>query len=62
MSVKVTAPLVVATTENGRVMHLYRGDIVPSDVTKESLDNLKSLGFVADAKAADKADVEKPVK
>lgn len=46
MAMQVSAPLVVATTENGRVMHLYKGDVVPKDVSKDSLDNLKSLGFV----------------
>jgi hypothetical protein len=47
MAMQVSAALVVATTENGRVIHLYKGDTVPKDVTKDSLDNLRSLGFVS---------------
>lgn len=46
MAMQVSVALVVANTENGRVIHLYKGDTVPKDVTKDSLDNLKSLGFV----------------
>jgi hypothetical protein len=44
----VSAPLVAATTASG-VRHLYRGDVIGDDVTKESVEHLKSLGFVAEA-------------
>ena len=43
---RVSAPLVMARTKNDRVVHLYKGDIVPEEITKESVDNLKDLGFV----------------
>lgn len=51
---KVTAALVTAVVENGRVVYLYKGDVVPDGVTKESLDNLKSLGFVAEDEGDEK--------
>lgn len=40
------AALVQATTEDGKVLHLRSGDIVPSSVTEKSVGHLKSLGFV----------------
>jgi len=42
----VTAPLVTARTENGRIVYLYFGDIVPSGLAQESVDHLRGLGFV----------------
>lgn len=48
MAGRVNAPLVVANTENGRVIYLYRGDVVPDEVTEESQKNLRDLGFVTD--------------
>jgi hypothetical protein len=44
----VSGPLVSATVSGSRVIHLYKGDVVPSDITKESLENLQSLGYVSD--------------
>jgi hypothetical protein len=57
MALKVTAPMITARTENDRIVYLYHGDVVPDGLSKESLEHLKGLGFIADAKAADKADV-----
>ena len=42
----VTAPLVTARTENGRIVYLYFGDLVPSGLSQESIDHLRELGFV----------------
>lgn len=42
----VTAPLVTARTENGRIVYLYFGDVVPSGLSQESIDHLRGLGFV----------------
>lgn len=47
-SLRVSATMVVARFENDRVQHLYKGDVVPEGITQESLDNLKSLGFVTE--------------
>lgn len=44
----VTAPLVSVSTKDGRVSHFYKGDLLPGDVTDESLENLQSLGYVSD--------------
>lgn len=44
----VSAPLVSVTTQGGTVKHLYRGDVVTDEVSEESLENLRSLGFVSD--------------
>lgn len=44
----ITAPLVAASTKSGAVRYLYHGDVVGDDVTKESIDHLKSLGFISD--------------
>lgn len=54
--VVVSAPLVQVNTADGKVLHLYKGDIVPSSASDESVDHLKSLGFVGDADAAEAAD------
>lgn len=43
---QVSAPVCTGLTENGRVVYLYKGDVVPKDLKKDSLENLKSLGFV----------------
>jgi hypothetical protein len=47
-TLKVSAPLVVVQTKAGRAVHLYRGDVITDDVTKESVENLKDLGFLAE--------------
>lgn len=44
----VSAPLVVVTTESGAVRHHYFGDVLGDDVSKESLEHLKALGYVSD--------------
>jgi len=54
MAYKVTAPLVTARTENDRIVYLYRGDVVPAGLAKNSLDHLKSLGFITEADAPTK--------
>lgn len=59
---KVTAPMVTAQTENGRIVYLYHGDVVPDGLSKEAVEHLKGLGFVADSKAVDKSDIAKPEK
>lgn len=46
MTYKVTAPLITATTENGVALNLYFGDVVPSGLSKESMDHLSELGFI----------------
>lgn len=43
---RVTAALAQVTTKDGKVLHLREGDIVPSSATDESIEHLKSLGFV----------------
>lgn len=44
----VSAPIVVVKTKGNRVVHLYKGDQVLGDVTEESLQNLRDLGYVSD--------------
>jgi hypothetical protein len=44
----VSAPLVTVRTKAGADRQLYRGDVVGDDVTKESVDHLRDLGFVSD--------------
>lgn len=45
-SPRVTAPLVVVETKDGRVREMYAGDIVTDDVSAKSLAHLKSIGFI----------------
>lgn len=52
----VKAPLVAVSTESGAVRHLYHGDVVGDDVTKESVDHLRDLGFVTDSTPVDESD------
>jgi len=42
----VTAAMVTALSENNRVVYLYKGDLVPEGLAKESIEHLKGLGFV----------------
>lgn len=44
--VRVTAPLVVVRTEGGADRQMYFGDVLGDDVTKESVDHLRDLGFI----------------
>ncbi len=46
----VSAPMVMATTESGFTRHFYRGDVLPDDVSKESVEHLKRRGALADSK------------
>lgn len=43
---RVTAPLVTARTTTGRVVYLYKGDVVPEGITVDSLSHLRDLGFI----------------
>jgi hypothetical protein len=68
MSLKFTAALGTAFTSQGRIISLYFGDLVPENISKESLAHLQSLGFVADDEAPvltqivqDEAEVASPV-
>jgi hypothetical protein len=54
MTIKVTAPMITALTENDRVVYLYRGDVVPEGLAKDSLEHLKSLGFITESEAPTK--------
>lgn len=47
-SLVVTAALVVVRYEGGRVGNLAKGDVVPDGVTPESVEHLRSLGYVAE--------------
>lgn len=60
MSLKFTAALGTAHTSQGRIISLYFGDLVPKEISKESLDHLKSLGFVADDEAPVLTEIEQP--
>jgi hypothetical protein len=60
MSLKVTAAMVTAQTENGRIVYLYFGDVVPSGISKASLEHLKSLGFIVDDEAPVLTVIEQP--
>lgn len=59
----VKAPLVTAT-QNGRVLYLYGGDVVPDGVDDASVKHLKSLGYVEDGDpapiGAEPQEVERP--
>ena len=43
----VTGSLVQARVGD-RVLHFHRGDVLPEGVSQESLEHLKSLGYVAE--------------
>jgi len=47
-TLKVSTVMVTAVTKNDRIVYLYRGDVVGEDVTPESIEHLKSLGFVTE--------------
>jgi len=47
-ALKVTAPLVQVTVGD-RVLHYHLGDTLPDGVAEDSIDHLKSLGFIAEA-------------
>ena len=45
----VSAPLVEVETEGGSKRRYFHGDLLGDDVSKESVDHLRSLGFVSDS-------------
>ena len=45
---KVVAPLVAVTSENGKVSQLFVNDIVPEGTKRESIDHLLGLGYVVE--------------
>lgn len=45
---RVSAALVEIVTDDGKVMHLRHGDIVPSSASKKSVEHLRSIGFISD--------------
>lgn len=47
-TLKVSAVMVTAKTKNDRIVYLYRGDVVGDEITAESVEHLKSLGFVTE--------------
>jgi len=47
---KVTASLVTVKDSNGAVRYLSRGDVVPDGTPQESVDHLRSLGYVSEEK------------
>ena len=47
-TLKVSAVMVTAKTNNDRILYLYRGDVVGEDITPESVEHLKSLGFATE--------------
>jgi hypothetical protein len=53
---RVVAPLVAITSENGSVLQLFRGDIVPEGTKQESIDHLLSLGYVVESDAPSESD------
>jgi hypothetical protein len=44
----VTATMVTARTANDRIVYFYKGDTLPEDIPQETVDHLKSLGFVTE--------------
>jgi hypothetical protein len=50
--------MVTAKTENDRIVYLYRGDVVPEGVSADSLEHLKSLGFVTEDDVAPSTESE----
>lgn len=48
---KVVAPLVAVSNENGKVSQLYVGDVVPEGTKQESIDHLLELGYVVEGDA-----------
>lgn len=46
-AIRVTAPLVQASVGN-RADQFYYGDVLPDGVSEESLEHLRSLGYVED--------------
>lgn len=55
-ALKVVAPLVAVSNENGKVSQLYVGDIVPEGTKQESIDHLLELGYVVESDAPAESD------
>ena len=55
---KVTAPLVQAALESGLPMQFREGDVLPEGISKESLDHLLDLGYVAKGDVPAESDSE----
>lgn len=53
---RVVAPLVAVSNENGKVSQLYVGDIVPEGTKQESIDHLLDLGYVVEGDAPAETD------
>lgn len=51
----VSAPL-VQVKFGSRVLHFYRGDVLPEGVDADALSNLKSLGYVDEVDAPESDD------
>lgn len=45
----VSAPLVVVRAQSGADVQMRHGDVLGDDVTKESVDHLRDLGFVSES-------------
>lgn len=44
----VTVPFAYATAKNGEVVQLVKGDVITDRFEKDSIDHLRSIGFVGD--------------
>jgi hypothetical protein len=47
-TLRVSAPMVTVRTDNDRIVYLYKGDVVPDGTSVDSVEHLKSLGFVTE--------------
>lgn len=52
MGYTVTAPLVIATAENGSQHHLYQGSPLPAFIGQDELDRLAADGMIAKVEEA----------
>jgi hypothetical protein len=55
----VSAPLVAVKVKAGDIRQLYRGDVVGDDVSAESIEHLKSLGYLEGTDGAEESDEPK---
>jgi hypothetical protein len=61
MTYTVTAPLVIATAENGSQHHVYQGSPMPPFIGQGELDRLAADGMIASAEPAEETPVfERP--
>ena len=47
-TLKVSTVMITALTKNDRIVYLYRGDVVGEDIAADSVEHLKSLGFITE--------------